>query len=182
MKNSKSIALLVLVVILLGFGAFTLLDAPEDSSEPGEPFDEPDAPSDDLVEENEEIDQVIVIDRSFYELTEEDIINALTGADIPIGEVTYYTEETCPDNLLGMPEQYVGKAVWEDTRLDQTNDSGTDGSVEIFFNESDLIKRKEKMESSTDDYIYVHKNAIIYLTSELSAEQAAEYKEILQSL
>jgi hypothetical protein len=120
-------------------------------------------------------------------LTAGDVIDSFKTLSIPIGEVIVYDEETCPNDLLGRPGQYIGKADWEDTRVEQFGDSLTGGTVEVFDNQNALIKRKEYLEPFLEEamflqYMYVHKNVIVRIDKELTPTQADEYKDALESL
>jgi hypothetical protein len=120
-------------------------------------------------------------------LTENDVIATFTAAELPVGEVIVYTEESCPNDLLGRPGQYVGKANWEDTRVDQFGESLTGGTVEVFDNQDALIQRKEYlepilMEAMFLQYMYIHKNVIVRIDKELSPSQAEKYEQVLKTL
>jgi hypothetical protein len=52
----------------------------------------------------------------------EDILDALKRAKVPIEKEIVYAPETDPNNLLGRPNQYVGKASWNDKRAPKTDD------------------------------------------------------------
>ena len=120
-------------------------------------------------------------------LTAEDVINRFKILNIPIGKVIAYNEESCPNDLLGRPGQYIGKADWEDTRVEQFGDSLTGGTIEVFDNQDALIKRKEYLEPFLEEamflqYLFVHKNVIVRIDKELTPSQADEYKDALESL
>ena len=135
-------------------------------------------------EENEAIDDVAVI-ADF--LTEEEVLERFILFELPVGETIIYDEETCPNNLLGRPGQYIGKADWEDTRVEQFGDSLTGGTIEIFEDEATLVKRKEYLEPFLEEamflqYMFIHKNVIVRVDKELTPSQAEEYKDALESL
>lgn len=116
------------------------------------------------------------------------VINGFKKAGLPIGKFEIYTESTDPNKLLGRPGQYMGKANWEDTRIQQ--DSTTEikgGTVEIFDNEASLIKRKEYLEAFIQNpmflqYMYIHKNVIVRIEKEIAPSQALEYFKALNTL
>jgi len=64
--------------------------------------------------------------------TPDDVFAALKSAGLPIGAVRSYTASTDPNELLGRPGQYTGKANFRDRRLPPTKDFDTSsgGSVE----------------------------------------------------
>lgn len=107
-------------------------------------------------------------------LTAEDIIGRFMVFDLPVGKIIIYDEETCPNNLLGRPGQYVGKADWEDTRVEQYSDTLTGGTIEIFKDADSLKKRKEYLEPFLEEamflqYMFIHKNVIIRVDKELTS-------------
>lgn len=118
-------------------------------------------------------------------LTAEDVVNKFQQAGLPIGEVIYYTEETCPNGLLGRPGQYIGKASWEDTRIEQFGDEPKGGTVEVFDSENNLIARKNYLEPLIEQpmflqYMFIFKNVIVRLEGrDLTPSQAEEYNQTL---
>jgi hypothetical protein len=110
----------------------------------------------------------------------EDILDALKAAKVPIEKEIVYTPETDPNNLLGRPNQYVGKASWNDKRAPKSDDR--DMTVEVFASKEDLENRRRYVETVTKlmsplaEYQYVHKNALIRLNHKLTPQQAAETK------
>ena len=120
-------------------------------------------------------------------LTEEEVIERFVLFELPVGKTIIYDEETCPNNLLGRPGQYIGKADWEDTRVDQYGDYLTGGTIEVFKDESTLAKRKEYLEPFLEEamflqYMFIHKNVIVRVDKELTPTQAEDYKDALESL
>ncbi len=137
-----------------------------------------------IVEENEPIDDAAVT-TDF--LTGEEVLERFMLFELPVGETIIYDEESCPNNLLGRPGQYVGKADWEDTRVEQFGDSLTGGTIEIFEDEATLAKRKEYLEPFLEEamflqYMFIYKNVIVRVDKELTPSQAEEYKDALESL
>ncbi len=104
-----------------------------------------------------------------------------------VGETIIYDEETCPNDLLGKPGQYIGKADWEDIRVEQYGDFLTGGTIEIFEDDATLVKRKEYLEPFLEEavflqYMFIHKNVIIRVDKELTPSQVDEYKDAIESL
>jgi len=156
------------VVILFGCGTETVDQQPEAVEE----------------EEIETIDDSATV-TDF--LTDEEVIDRFVLFELPVGETIIYDEETCPNDLLGRPGQYIGKADWEDTRVDQYGDSLTGGTIEVFEDEDTLLKRKEYLEPFLEEamflqYMFIHKNVIVRVDKELTPSQAEEYKDALESL
>lgn len=120
-------------------------------------------------------------------LTVEQIIEAFKEAELAISGIKIYTEETDPNNLLGRPGQYIGKANWADSRIEQYGEKPIGGTIEIFDSKKALKTRKEYIEPIIAQplfaqYMFVHKNAILRLENELTPTQAEEYNNILSSL
>lgn len=155
------------VVLLFGCGTETMNQQPEA-----------------LEEEIETIDDSTTV-TDF--LTEEEVLDRFVIFELPVGETIIYDEETCPNDLLGRPGQYIGKADWEDTRVDQYGDILTGGTIEVFEDEATLLKRKEYLEPFLEEamflqYMFIHKNVIVRVDKELTPSQAEEYKDALESL
>jgi hypothetical protein len=155
------------VVLLFGCGTETMDQQPEA-----------------LEEEIETIDDSTTV-TDF--LTEEEVLDRFVIFELPVGETIIYDEETCPNDLLGRPGQYIGKADWEDTRVDQYGDTLTGGTIEVFEDEATLVKRKEYLEPFLEEamflqYMFIHKNVIVRVEKELTPSQAEEYKDALESL
>ncbi len=128
-------------------------------------------------------------------MTAGEIMTQFQDAGFPIGEMVVYTEETDTNNLLGRPDQYTGKASFEDSRIEQPEASieGEDavmigGTVEVFENADDATARKEYIESVTSgvavlaQYMYQYKNILMRIDSDLTPTQAAQYEAGLNSL
>jgi len=119
---------------------------------------------------------------AFNELEAEYIVNELKE-ELSITNIKVFNAKNDPNELLGRPGQYIGKASWKDSRFE---DAG--GTVEVFKNNSDLQNRKEYLESVFEEYpiyvqyMYVHKNAILRIDKNLTPDQAEEYKVNLNNL
>ncbi len=119
-------------------------------------------------------------------LTAEEITKKLKTSGIPIDNIIVYTEETDENKLLGRPGNYISKTNFADTRLEQldkNNPSG--GTIEVFKNEQDALKRKEYIETVTtgvafaQQYLILHNNVLLRIENELSTDQAKEYEDKL---
>ena len=121
-----------------------------------------------------------------------EVVEELRDEGLPVSESETYTAENDPNELLGRPAQYVGKATFMDTRLppDELVGEGFDvangGSVESFDNEDDAIARQEYLEIVTQgipafaEYTYREGTVVLRLSGGLTPDQAAEYEEALQ--
>ena len=121
-------------------------------------------------------------------LTAEDVLNALKAAKLPIEKEIVYTAENDPNKLLGRPNQYTGKANWNDARVEPLTPGDRSMTVEAFASAEDLENRRKYVEtigksmSPLAQYQYAHKNALLRLSHKLTPQQAAEYEKVLKSL
>lgn len=124
------------------------------------------------------------------DMSAEEVVLALKDAGLPIGEHIAYDEESDPNDLMGRPDQYIGKANFADTRLDTSTDFDLQGggSVEVFGNEDDAEKREEYVKSVTGasslftEYSFREGSILLRLASELTPAQAEEYEAALKAL
>ncbi len=136
----------------------------------------------------EDTTESIIIEPGEKDFTAEDVVSAFVDAGLPVGEVIIFTEETCPNDLLGRPGQYIGKASWEDTRIEQYGDEPKGGTLETFDSQDLLEKREEYLKALITElpmftqYMYVHKNVILRIDKELTPSQAEEYNDVLIQL
>lgn len=176
-KYKYAILIITFIIIILVFGAWNFLENDNDLGA----FDPDEIPAEAFDYEDEQEDNSIGF-LIFDNLTEKEVLDAFINSDLPIGDHIIYDEDSCPDNLLGRPEQYVGKAVWQDTTLVENDEDHSGGMVEVFFSEDDLLVRKEIMDDLDDYYILVHKNVIVYLDSNLDEENVEGYEKVLRTL
>lgn len=121
-------------------------------------------------------------------LTAEGVLSALKAANLPIENDVLYTAETDPNKLLGRPNQYVGKASWNDKRVDALTSGDRSMTFEIFTSLEDLENRRRYVEavsktmSPLAEYQYVHKNALLRLNHQLTPQQAVDYEKVLRGL
>lgn len=104
-----------------------------------------------------------------------------------------YTAKTDPNDLLGRPNQYTSKVNFKDTRLKPDSladdlDVQEGGSIEVFENKSDAIRRKEYIEgigkgfSPFSEYTYREGTVLLRLSHRLLPKQAAEYEDALNGI
>ena len=121
--------------------------------------------------------------------TTDSLIKVFKDAALPVGPVTTYDASTDPNELLGRPGQYVGKAKWVETRIKQSSIQGSDpkgGDVEIFDSQKSMDQRWQYLGGFSDSsllgfYMYHSGNAIVRLEHDLTPDQAAEYEAALKS-
>lgn len=125
------------------------------------------------------------------ELTVEDITQAFKTAGLPIDKITVFTAETDPNKFLGRPGQYIAKASWADTRLQQSDLPDADpkgGTVEIFKTAEELKNRKDYIDGIAKNlpmavqYMYIHDLALVRINRDLTPEQAGDYENALKAM
>jgi hypothetical protein len=126
---------------------------------------------------------------NIIKLTAEEIINKFKAANLPIDNIIVYTEETDENKLLGRPGSYTSKVNFADTRIDQIDKTDpTGGTIEVFENENDALKRKEYVDSVSsgiaflEQYQYLYKNVLLRINHQLTTDQAAEYESALKNI
>lgn len=114
-----------------------------------------------------------------------EVLSAVTN----FGETRVYTEDTDPNELLGRPNQYIGKMEFSDKRaeqLDQTDYIG--GDIEYFANAADTDARFEYLMKFTDasmgafglnQYVYKYDTVILRIDYELTPAEAEEYRDVM---
>lgn len=122
-------------------------------------------------------------------LQAEDVIKAFKAANLPLADEIIYSPENDPNKLLGRPNQYIGKANWNDQRYKKTaSGDNRNCTVEVFDSAANLENRRKYVEAVTQsasiwvEYAFVHKNALLRLSKELTPAQAAEFEKVLKGL
>lgn len=110
-----------------------------------------------------------------------EVIKAFKAANLPLGQLEFFTAKSDPKQLLGKPNQYTEKARWQTTeKMVHT--------VEGFANEADLQARKTAVEAAAKsgaqpaEYVYAHKNILLRIHYEMVPETAAKFEQALKSL
>lgn len=121
----------------------------------------------------------------------EAILLALQAMGLPVGEYVVYTPETDPNQLLGRPGQYTGKANFRDATLQPeltTIDLGDGGTVEVFTSVEDAQARREYVEQQLTilplppQYIYLEGTVLMRLSHRVLPDQALLYEAALQEI
>ena len=122
------------------------------------------------------------------------VIKQLQAAGVPIDASRELTAKNDPNELLGRPGQYTGKAFFHDARVPAEKDSpelmdaDSGGSVEVFASEADAKNRADYVRSLTEgsglfaEYSYLHGTAFIRVTKKLTPDQAKVYERAAGSL
>ena len=114
----------------------------------------------------------------------QNLAEQIKEANSNVGEIEVFDETTDPNGNLGRPGEYISKADFEDTRLDQYGEYYTGGTIETFENESDCDNRYEYLKAMQDSslgafglgqYMYKYDKAIFRIEYDLTPDQAEEY-------
>lgn len=117
-------------------------------------------------------------------MSAEELAKALKSAGLPIENIIVYTEDNDPNKLLGRPNQYISKANFADTTVEQESDKGNPvgGSIETFSNAADLKTRKDYCESISKSspmfaqYYYVNGNYLLRIDNDVTPTNAKKYE------
>ncbi|WP_418523949.1 hypothetical protein [Hominenteromicrobium sp.] len=118
--------------------------------------------------------------------TPEDIINGLSSAGCSVGDITAYTAETDPNQKLGRPNEYTGKADFEIPGIETINTA----TVETFANKADCKSRYDYLNQFTgadlgafglNQYMYKSDYAILRIPYEVTPEDAGTYETAFHS-
>lgn len=123
------------------------------------------------------------------EVTAESAVTALQEKIPDITSITVYDEETDPNENLGRPGQYIGKADFFDSRMEYEEDNA--GTIEFFSSKSDCDDRYEYLCKLSDpelgafgvnQYIYKYDLAVFRVSYDLTPSQAEEYKQAMDEI
>lgn len=106
-----------------------------------------------------------------------------------VKETLTYSEETDPNELLGKPNNYIGKIDFEDDRCEQLVENHLEGgTIEYFSNEEDCDARYEYLEKlnnakmgafGLNQYMYKYPTLILRVSYDLTPTEAEQYKNEL---
>ena len=121
------------------------------------------------------------------------LVNHLKASGIPIGRVDIYTAENDPFKRLGRPGEYVGKAVFHDTRFplppgDFTQWGAWGGTIETFANSKDLeswkkriVLARERDPIAPPEWQYEKGLALVRIGNVVTPDQARAYETAIAS-
>ncbi len=121
------------------------------------------------------------------------LINHLKASGLPLGRVDIYTAENDPFKRLGRPDQYIGKAVFHDTRFPlPPNDflqwGAWGGTIETFANgdaleswKTIIRQARERDPTAPPEYAYEKGLALVRLGTVFTPEQARAYEAAVAS-
>lgn len=123
------------------------------------------------------------------EVTAESSLTSLQEKISNVTSIVAYDEETDPNENLGRPGQYIGKADFFDDRMEDTEDNA--GTIEFFSSKSDCNDRYEYLCKLSDpelgvfgvnQYIYKYDLAVFRVSFDLTPTQAEEYKAAMDEI
>ena len=123
------------------------------------------------------------------EVTAESSLISLQEKISNVISIVVYDEETDPNENLGRPGQYIGKADFFDDRMEDTEDNA--GTIEFFSSKSDCNDRYEYLCKLSDpelgvfgvnQYIYKYDLAVFRVSFDLTQTQAEEYKAAMDEI
>lgn len=116
----------------------------------------------------------------------EGLLTELKEKNSNLEKIQVFTEETDPNEKLGRPGNYISKADFSDTRLDQEGSEYlVGGTLETFSSKGDCDKRAEYLNKMNDpsivflalnQYVYQYDKVLLRIDYDLTPEQADEYK------
>lgn len=123
------------------------------------------------------------------EITAESSLTSLQEKISNVTSIVVYDEETDPNENLGRPGQYIGKADFFDDRMEDTEDNA--GTIEFFSSKSDCNDRYKYLCKLSDpelgvfgvnQYIYKYDLAVFRVSFDLTPTQAEEYKAAMDEI
>ena len=123
------------------------------------------------------------------EITAESSLTSLQEKISNVTSIVVYDEGTDPNENLGRPGQYIGKADFFDDRMEDTEDNA--GTIEFFSSKSDCNDRYEYLCKLSDpelgvfgvnQYIYKYGLAVFRVSFDLTPTQAEEYKSAMDEI
>ena len=123
------------------------------------------------------------------EVTAESSLTSLQEKISNVISIVVYDEETDPNENLGRPGQYIGKADFFDDRMEDTEDNA--GTIEFFSSKSDCNDRYEYLCKLSDpelgvfgvnQYIYKYDLAVFRVSFDLTPTQAEEYNAAMDEI
>lgn len=125
------------------------------------------------------------------DVTSENVINGLFAHGAPIDEYFIYNASSDPNELLGRPGGYVGKATFRDARLEtQFDDYQVEdgGSIEVFVNSGQAASRSSYIQTLIQDsplfdaeYHFLEGTVLLRVSGRLTPEDTEIYESALAS-
>lgn len=125
-------------------------------------------------------------------MSAEEIVKTFQDAGFPIENDQALTAETDKGELLGRPNQYTSKVIFEDARSNSpaagsATEGTAGGSIEVFNNSEDAQARYDYIQPITENamfsqYLYLYENVFLRIDGALTPDQAAQYEAAFKSL
>ena len=122
----------------------------------------------------------------------DELLTALSEKNEYFGVMIAYDEDTDPNGILGRPGEYISKADFSDTRIEQYSDDNLiGGTIEVFENKGDCQDRADYLSALSDpsmgafgvnEYIYTYDYAVFRVSYDLTPEQAEEYHQQMNEI
>lgn len=128
----------------------------------------------------------------FDDMNASQILEKLKADGIPIGDIQVYDEDSDPNGLLGRPDEYISKASFLDTRVEDPYGNGyidgeididMGGTVETFNTAADAQAREKYISTVTSSsgigkmYMYTFCNVVFRVGYDLKPSEAEEYEK-----
>lgn len=116
--------------------------------------------------------------------TSEELLKELKQKNSFLFEIQAFNEETDPNGSLGRPNQYISKADFSDSRVEQLGEYLCGGTIETFLTKEDCQGRADYLKTMSDpsmgvfgvnQYIYQYDRVLFRVDYDLTPEQAEEY-------
>lgn len=127
---------------------------------------------------------------STLQITSDSLSAAISGVE-GFGSTIIYTAETDPNELLGRPDNYIGKFDFSDTRCEQYSEEDlVGGTVEYFEDAGDCTDRYDYLQQmndpslgafGTNEYMYKYNTVLLRVSYELTEEQAEAYRDAMSA-
>lgn len=125
------------------------------------------------------------------EITADGLLNSLKEKISTVGTIVVFDEESDPNGNLGRPGNYIGKADFEDTRVESFGETLSGGTIEVFSSKSDCNDRYKYLSNFLDadmgalglnQYMYKYDFVIFRVSFDLTPEQASEYEAAMNEI
>lgn len=119
-----------------------------------------------------------------------EVVSSIKECGIPISSIQVFSEKDDPNELLGRPGQYITKANFADSRIqdEDLNINGisvTDGgSIETFSNKEDATRRYKYISelaktSLFSEYDFLINTVLLRVSRHFTPDEAEKYKDCL---
>ena len=129
---------------------------------------------------------------TFDDMNASQILEKMKADGLPIGDIQVYDEDSDPNGLLGRPDEYISKASFLDTRVNDPYGNGyidgeididMGGTVETCNTAADAQAREKYLKTVTSSsgigkmYTYTFCNVVFRVGYDLKPSEAEEYEK-----